>query len=92
MGEILSTKGQYHNGWAAMNADNSFVGAHKSRKLLEDYLMALAQKRRLQENRRSLDKVNSFRWDEIVEALFINGIGHSDNLVGIDNNHFSDLQ
>ena len=61
MGEILSTKGQYQKGWEAMNADNSFEGAHKSRKLLEDYLMGLAQKRRLEENRRSLDKIKSFR-------------------------------
>ena len=72
----MSTKGQYKEGWVAMNADNSFIGAHTSRKKLEDYLMALVRILRLVENRRSLEKVLSFRWVETVKILFTNGTDH----------------
>ena len=75
-----------------MNADNSFVGAHKGRKELEDYLMALVRKRRLEENRRSLDKIKSFRQDKVAETLFIVGVYHPDDPMGILNNYFSELQ
>ena len=61
VGEILSTKGQYKKGWSALTADNNFEGAHKSRRRLEDYLMALVRKRRLKELRGKKEKFSSFR-------------------------------
>ena len=50
VGEILSTKGKYKNNWEAINSNNSFEGAHKSKKQLEDYLMALVRKVGLKKN------------------------------------------
>ena len=44
-----------------MTGDNSFVGAHKSRKELEDYLMALTRKRGLKVLRGEKEKFAGFR-------------------------------
>ena len=53
VGEILSTKGKYKKNWEAINSDNSFHGAQKPRKRLEDYLMTLLRKVSLEPDRQN---------------------------------------